>query len=80
MKGFALILAFLVLEAAFLWQALAPRRAAGAVSAPTPLVVRGAQEARDPPGRASPSARWADDVRCPTRTFAVEGRRAGFAL
>lgn len=81
MKGFALILGFLVLEAAFLWHAAAPLRAARAASSSAPLVLRGAQAPHGSPDGAPGPARWGGGVRSfPTPTFAVEGRRAGFAL
>lgn len=70
MKGFALILGFLALEAAFLWHAAAPH--ALPALAPTPVLARGALGERP----AASGARVGEDAPCETRLFVIQGRRA----
>ena len=79
MKGFALILGFLALEAAFLWHAAAPQAVTPGL-APAPAFARGAVEERP----AASGAAVGEDAPCETRLFVVRGRPAdlvpGFSL
>jgi hypothetical protein len=75
MKGFALILAFLALEAAFLWHVAAPRGVAS-LRATVPFVAREALGTRGARAVAPAAAPSAEVAPCPDRTSALEERRA----